>query len=250
MDIIITGISGHLGNLLRQSKIINFIELPKNSTRNSNFMNFEVEKILVENNYLIHAAWNMESRNLETSYEINVKGSLNLIEKLENIKFDFSKFIFISTINANHDSKSVYENHKYAIEKIILEKGGYVIKPGLVYDKKDPFSGGFVKNLYTLASKYPFLPNFTAEREIYYLASSEKILEIVEQIIKNEKLTSREFKIFDIGPLNYKSLVNNFMNLNKAIINIPWLIGFMAARFFEILKINFPVKSDSLMALK
>ena len=40
------------------------------------------------------------------------------------------------------------------------------------------------------------------------------------------------------------------MNLNKAIINIPWLVGFMAARFFEILKINFPVKSDSLMALK
>ena len=107
MDVIITGISGHLGNLLRQSNIINFIELPKNSTRNSNFMNFEVEKILVENNYLIHAAWNMESRNLETSYEINVKGSLNLIEKLENLKFDFSKFIFISTINANYNSKSV-----------------------------------------------------------------------------------------------------------------------------------------------
>ena len=94
----------------------------------------------------------------------------------------------------------------------------------MVYDKKDPFSGGFIK-ISTPWHQNTHSYQILLRREIYYLASSEKILEIVEQIIKNEKLTSREFKIFDIGPLNYKSLVNNFMNLNKAIINIPWLVG-------------------------
>ena len=40
------------------------------------------------------------------------------------------------------------------------------------------------------------------------------------------------------------------MKLNKPIINVPWFIGYYTARLFEILQINFQIKSDSLLGIK
>ena len=66
----------------------------------------------------IHNAWNMSRRGSSISNKVNVTGSLNLIEELN--QFKLNKLIFISTIHAGKDSKSVYEKHKYLIEKKII----------------------------------------------------------------------------------------------------------------------------------
>ena len=36
------------------------------------------------------------------------------------------------------------------IEEIVLSKGQYVIKPGIIFDSSEPFASGFIKNLYDL----------------------------------------------------------------------------------------------------
>ena len=250
MKVIATGLTGHLGGILKVSNNLIYYDVPKESSRDSKFMKFNLNSIELKDDYFIHAAWDLNSRTKESCEEINVKGSLDLIQELENLEYDFKKFIFISTINADERSKSVYEKCKFRIEEIVLSKGGYVIKPGIVFDSSEPFASGFIKNLYDLALKYPILPNFSGEKKLYYLTSSVKLNETINKIVKNELSQQSKLKIYNFGPLNYKELVNDFMDLNKKIFNLPWIFGYIISKFFEILNINFPIKSDSLLALR
>ncbi len=250
MKVIATGLTGHLGAILKVSSNLIYYDVPKESSRNSKFMKFNLNSLELKDDYFIHAAWDLNARNKDTCEEINVKGSLDLIQELENLKYDFKKFIFISSINASKSSESVYEKCKFRIEEVVLSKGGYVIKPGIIFDSNDPFASGFVNNLYQLALKYPILPNFSGKKKMYYLTSSAELDETINKIVKNQLSEQRKLKIHDLGPLNYKELVNDFMELNKKIINLPWISGYTISKFFEILNINFPIKSDSLLALR
>ena len=250
MDVVCTGFTGHLGQTINKLNNINFINIAKTTSRSSKTMNFNFDKDTIKDKFFIHAAWNLESRNKKDSHDINVKGTLDLIKRLEELDFDLTKFVFISTINASPKSKSVYEKDKFTIEEIILEKGGYVLKPGIIYDNKDPFSGGLLGNLYKLAKTFPILPNFTGIKKVYYLTSSECFINHIEKILMGETGNTKKSKLFNVGPIDYKTLVNQFMKLEKTIIRIPWLFGYIASKLFESLNINFPLKSDSLLSLK
>lgn len=250
MKVVATGLTGHLGSILKNSSNLIYYDVPKESSRDSKFMKFNLDKIELKDNYFIHAAWDLNARSKDSCEKINVKGSLNLIQELENLEYDFEKFIFISTINADKSSKSVYEKCKFQIEEIVLSKGGSVIKPGIIFDSNKPFDSGFIENLYQLALKYPILPNFSGEKKLYYLTSSIELDKVINKIVINKLSEQRKFKIYDFGPLNYKELINDFMGLNKKILKLPWIFGYTISKFFEVLNISFPIKSDSLLALR
>ena len=153
MTIYCTGLNSSVGSLLNQDDELKLKPILTKTNRASGNMIFEnPSKLLKEDDYLIHIAWNMDKRDLESSYNINVDGARQLIDNLNNDQK--KRFIFMSTINASDKSKSIYEQHKYEVENYVLEKGGYVIKCGLIYNSEDKFQFGFINSLYKMAKKF------------------------------------------------------------------------------------------------
>lgn len=249
MKILCTGLNSSVGNLLNSSQNLNYQQIKKNSNRNSNFMEFEFNSNLFgDADYMFHLAWNMQNRKEKESYDINVMGSFNLINQLSEQQM--KQFIFLSTVNASEESTSVYERHKRIVEQKVIERGGSVIRAGVIYDENAPFSIGLIKNIFNLAKKFPMLPNFSGSKRIYYLTSIRKIEKELIKLIESKENKSKIIKCFDIGPINFRFLVNDFMRLEKKIVNVPWIIGFTIALLFDKLKINFPLTPDSLRAIK
>lgn len=247
MTIYCTGLSSEVGKQLNSLNELNLKSHKTKTNRNSKEMIFENPKLILEDgDYLIHIAWNMDKRDKD-SYNINVIGSKNLINSLD--KEQMKRFIFISTINASNESKSIYEKDKFEVENYVLEKGGSVIKCGIFYSSEDKFKSSFVNSLYNTAKNFPVIPNFSGNRKIYYLTSD---LDLKFAILKmlDKKNSSKINKCYGVGPITFKTLVNEFMELDKTILNIPWSIGYMVSKFFEILRLNFPIKSDSLLAIR
>ena len=63
----------------------------------------------------------------------NLEASINHLNKFLDLSNKYSsKFIYISSVNAKFPKASYYSNIKYECEKIVLKKGGKVIRLGLV----------------------------------------------------------------------------------------------------------------------
>ena len=250
MTIYCTGLNSSVGNLLNQDDELNLKPILTKTNRTSRNMIFEnPSKLLKEDDYLIHIAWNMDKRDLESSYNINVDGARQLIDNLNNDQK--KRFIFMSTINASDKSKSIYEQHKYEVENYVLEKGGYVIKCGLIYNSEDKFQFGFINSLYQMAKKFPLIPNFSGNSSIYYLTSDHELKNLILKIVNsNDLYLQKNNKCFSLGPISFETLVREVMALDKRIVKIPWIVGYVTSKLLEKLNINFPIKSDSMMAIK
>ena len=88
MTIYCTGLNSSVGNLLNQDDELKLKPILTKTNRTSRNMIFEnPSKLLKEDDYLIHIAWNMDKRDLESSYNINVDGARQLIDNLNNNKY-------------------------------------------------------------------------------------------------------------------------------------------------------------------
>ncbi len=251
MKVFTTGKSSFFSKLFSKSiQNIDLVEIQSETNRSSSEMKFNLNFLneVTNESMIIHPAWNMNTRNYKSSWEINVKGSINFFDSLS---FDLkNKFIFVSTVGAHKNALSVYGKHKYEVEEHILSNGGLVLKCGLLINEEDPFSEGFFANLYNLANKVPVIPNFSGNRDIYQITKKENLQESFYELSNNQEPFSKINNCFVEKNYTFSELVKSVMGIDKKIFNIPWFIGYYASRFFELLKINFPIKSDSLLGIK
>lgn len=89
---------------------------------------------------------------------------LNTAKRLiEAAKQCGAKFLFISSQAARHDAPTRYGRTKWRIEKLALNAGGIVIRPGQVYGGPER---GLFGEICRLVKKLPILPNFIPHAQI------------------------------------------------------------------------------------
>ena len=84
---------------------------------------------------------------------MNVEGSRKILEAAREAKTP--KIIFISSISAFDGCRSLYGRAKLEIEKIALDCGALVIRPGLVYGEG---AGGMFGKLVAQMKKSSVIP--------------------------------------------------------------------------------------------
>ncbi len=251
MKVFITGNSSFFSKLLsKSSKNIEILDIKSTTNRKSEEMLFDLGFLnqVKNDSFIVHSAWNMETREENASRKININGSINFFNSLdEKLK---ERFIFVSSVGAHRDAVSTYGKHKYEVEEHIIKNNGLILKCGLLINEQDPFSEGFFSDLYKLAKKVPIIPNFSGINRIYQITNTNNIKKSFENFEYEKNNKVRINYCFNEKKYSFKELVKNVMKLNKPIINVPWFIGYYTARLFEILQINFQIKSDSLLGIK
>ena len=160
------------------------------------------------------------------------------------------KIIFISSISAFDGCRSLYGKAKLEIEKIALENGALVIRPGLVYGSGP---GGMFGKLAAQVRKSSVIPLIGDGSQIQFLVHHEDLCAFIENFAAGKiEIAPQILTAANEQPWPFKQLLLEIARaLGKKLkfIPLPWRLVWAGLKSAELcgLKLNF--RSDSLVSL-
>lgn len=188
---IVTGAHGYLGGHLvryleeRGWQVVKAIRPSRNSpsVNSDDQMIYELGQSLSShlfrsNDVLVHCAYDFTCNGYDASFERNCVGTQKLFEAA--VKAGVRTLIYVSSMSAYEGCVSVYGQVKLASEKVALDHGAMVIRPGLIYGGKNLGIFGKLQRVVTMSRVIPAIvaPGRLALTHIDDL--SDVILDLIE----------------------------------------------------------------------
>jgi nucleoside-diphosphate-sugar epimerase len=252
----ITGSNGYVGGCVKNHfaargwEILELTRAPRENSRGVKFqLGAEISPSAFENvGALVHCAYDFKPLSRDEIRAVNVEGSRKLFSAARAAKIP--KMIFISSISAYDGCRSLYGQAKLEIEKIALENGALVIRPGLVYGSGP---GGMFGKLAAQVRKSSVIPMIGDGSQIQFLVHEEDLCAFIEKFCAEQiKLSPRILTAANAQPWPFKKLlleIARALGKNPKFIPLPWRFVWAGLKTAELcgLKLNF--RSDSLVSL-
>ena len=252
----ITGSNGYVGGSVKNyfaARGWDILELTRQPKPNSRALKFQLgDEIspaeLAGVNALVHCAYDFKPLRWNEIVAVNVEGSRKILEAARAAKI--SKIIFISSISAFDGCRSLYGKAKLKIEKIALDCGALVIRPGLVYGND---LGGMFGKLAAQIRNASVIPMIGDGSQIQFLVHNEDLCAFIEKFAAEQiKIAPQILTAANGQPWPFKKLLLEIARgQNKKIkfVPLPWRLVWAGLKFAEVcgLKLNF--RSDSLISL-
>jgi nucleoside-diphosphate-sugar epimerase len=254
MLILMTGSSGFIGRGLTQVARENGIEIEpllNNLGHKWRFGDEVNQKQLSRAGVIIHAGWDFKIQGSESNNKINLEGSENLIRLCQSHKTNHKlKFLFISSMSAFRDCASVYGQTKLAVESIVIQNGGIVIRPGFIWSRLD--KSDIMRGLERDVSSSPVVFYISMIKSPQYLANREELAKNIFELIS--KFNENKGRIFTVAfnkPYSHGDIyraIASHQNQKRYFLGIP---GFLLRVVFQFLDLfgKSPVPLDQLDSL-
>ncbi len=252
----ITGSNGYIGGCMKNYfaangwEILELTRQPKPTSRAIKFqLGEEISPSVFENaGALVHCAYDFKPLHWREIFAVNVEGSRKILGAARAAKIP--KNIFISSISAFDGCRSLYGKAKMEIEKIALDNGALVIRPGLVYGSGP---GGMFGKLAAQIRNSSVVPLIGDGSQIQFLVHNEDLCTFIEKFADAKiEITSQILTVANETPWPFKQLlleIARAQNKKPRFIPLPWRLVWAGLKSAEIcgLKLNF--RSDSLVSL-
>jgi nucleoside-diphosphate-sugar epimerase len=252
----ITGSNGYVGGCLKNYlaahgwEILELTRQPKPGTRAVAFqLGVEISpQTLACVNALVHCAYDFKPLRRDEIRAVNVDGTKKLFQAARMA--GVGKIICISSISAYEGCRSLYGRAKLEIEKIALENGALVIRPGLVYGSGP---GGMFGKLAAQVRKSPVIPLIGDGSQIQFLVHNEDLSTFIERCASGEvNITPGILTAANEQPWAFMQLlleIARALDKKPKLVPLPWRLVWAGLKAAEIcgLKLNF--RSDSLVSL-
>ncbi len=206
------------------------------------------EKVFNGIEVLIHCAYDFKQSKWEDIFNINVTGSINLLKAAKS--GGVQKIIFISTIAAFENCKSMYGKAKLEIEKEALKLGTVVIRPGLVYGQNP---GGMFGALNKAASILPVIPVIGSGNNTMFLVHIDDLCKLIYKLstgeIKNH--LNPIIAAYEKGKTfrTVLDILSESKGKKPLYIPIPYSLVFTMLKTVESLGLKIRFRSDSLISM-
>ena len=252
----ITGSNGYVGGCVKNYfaahgwEILELTRQPKTGTRGIKFqLGAEISaSALAGVEVLVHCAYDFTPLKLDEIRAVNVAGTEKLFSaaRAAGVK----KIICISTISAFDGCKSLYGKAKLEIEKIALDHGALIIRPGLVYGDD---SGGMFGKLAAQVQKSSLIPLMGDGSQIQFLVHQEDLCAFIEKVSAGKiEIPPRVLTAANAEPWPFKKLLLEIARgQNKKIkfIPLPWRLIWLVIKSAEVFGLRLNFRSDSLVSL-
>jgi nucleoside-diphosphate-sugar epimerase len=252
----ITGGNGYVGGCLKNffaSRDWEIFELTRRPRPGSRAFQFQLgdqlsPELLSGVTALVHCAYDFAPLHWDEIAAVNVEGSRKLFQAARAAKVP--KIIFISSISAYEGCRSLYGRAKLEIEKMAIDGGALVVRPGLVYGG---IAGGMFGKLAAKLRKSSVVPLIGNGSQIQYLIHHEDLSAFVEKYASSGvDPATRVVTAANEHPWRFKELIREIARSEgkkAAFIPLPWRAVWLALKSAELcgLKLNF--RSDSLVSL-
>jgi uncharacterized protein YbjT (DUF2867 family) len=147
---------------------------------------------------------------------------------------EVKKFIHVSAIGANADSKSLYQQSKFSGEQKALAnfKNTVIIRPSVVCGNEDNFT-----NLFAKLSLSPVIPVIKPDYKFQPILVDDVATAIVHAI----EVKKNEGKIYEIGgptPISFKDMVKSIISTigkKRFIVEMPMPLAKIQAALFSLM---------------
>jgi nucleoside-diphosphate-sugar epimerase len=197
--------------------------------------------------HLLHAAWDMNASSQEELDRTCVAGTERLLSAAKAASVH--QVIFISTISAFEDARSVYGKSKLAVEKQVIAAGGLVLRLGLVCGEGD---GGMFGSLRAIVAKHRFIPIISGAGAQYLLHERTLAISIVRAMRGELSKGPRVLTLAHPDPIRMPDLLRTLAareGHKVILIPVPWPLVYLALRLGEAAGLRMGFRSDSVISL-
>lgn len=193
---------------------------------------------------LIHAAWVLSGKDTGELWQQNVIGSRLLIESARAA--GVSRIVFVSSMSAFFGTRQAYGLMKLAAERTVLDAGGTVVRPGLVYGDSPGGMAGTLKKVASL----PVWPRFRTAR--MFLAHEDDIAPAVAGILDHfDDFRGHILGLANPTPYDLTTILTGLSPDHRPRRTLPVPAKAVTAplKVIESANITLPFRSDSLLGL-
>lgn len=194
---------------------------------------------------LVHSAWDFTRADASQNRAVNVEGSRRLVR--DAVSAGVKDLVFISTISAFADARSNYGRSKLEVEQLVLEQGGTVIRPGLVWGNGH---GGMFGNVREQVKHGGLVPIVGDGRFPQYLVHEDDLGSAVVRAVRGEFRGT--LTVAHPTPWLLRDLVLRLAadeGKRVRLVGVPWRMIYAALKTAELLRVKLTFRSDSVTSL-
>jgi nucleoside-diphosphate-sugar epimerase len=252
----ITGSNGYVGGCVKNyfaERGWDILELTRQPKPNSRAVKFQLgEEIFPKDmagvDALVHCAYDFKPLRWEEIRAVNVEGSRKLFQTAHAAKIP--KIIFISSISAFDGCRSLYGKAKLETEKIALQNGALVLRPGLVFGSGP---GGMFGKLSAQIKNSVVVPMIGDGSQIQFLVKDQDLANFVFCGAEG-KFASMPVPVTVAHeqPWTFREILEKIarqQGRSVRFVPIPWWLVWMGIKGAEFCRIPMNFRSDSLISL-
>lgn len=247
----VSGATGYVGAVIARAlrnaghTVITFVRRPGTHDRLFELGHVPDRDALADLDVFIHGAWDMRLSSAAEVSATNVAGSLRLLDALEAA--GVPRLIFISSMSAYPGCRSVYGQAKLRVEQKVLELGGLIVRPGLVYGDEP---GGMTGALATLARRFPLVPMVGRGDFVIYPCHEDDLGALLCYCCEQDRMSmSQLLTAAQSRGMPFRDIVSALAGRRVHYLPLPWKLLWLILRTIEALGIRPRLKSDSLLGL-
>lgn len=194
---------------------------------------------------VVHAAYDLSRRGEEIRV-VNCSGSLPL---LDGLAARAGRVVMISSLAAFEGARSDYGRAKLELERLVLERGGIVLRPGLVFGAG---AGGLFGAMVRSLSKHALAPLIGGGCQRLFLTHDERLCELVAAIVTGSVQADRPLFAAHEVPSTLRAVALEIARANgRRLTAIPFPAGlaYLGLRCAETAGVPLPFRADSLRSL-
>jgi nucleoside-diphosphate-sugar epimerase len=153
--------------------------------------------------------------------------------------------VLLSSYSAHPQSPSDYGRSKYELERYFLERGGMVVRPGLVVG-----SGGMFGRMVATARRFPVLPILGGEFDVFLTGLTDLVRLLVEWEVHPG---AAAVNLFSPNPVRMRTLVfriRRYFKVSGLVVSVPAALAPLALNLGSHLTPALARYRDSFLALK
>lgn len=197
---------------------------------------------------LVHCAYDFSVTKWSDILERNVKGSIELMRAAR--EGGVRANIFISTISAFRNCRSMYGRAKLLVENEAWKLGAIVIRPGLIYGDQP---GSMIGALRRAVSSFPIVPLIGRGGQVQYLTHEDDLASMVIRLCKDgaAETTSPIVAASEDGR-TFRSILEDLSRASGRkvrLVPFPSRLFWLILRAGEAIGMRMPFRSDSIVSL-
>jgi nucleoside-diphosphate-sugar epimerase len=252
----ITGSNGYVGGCLKNYfagrgwEVLELTRQPKPGSRGIRFqLGGEIDPAALAGvTALVHCAYDFRPLRWSDIRAVNVEGSQKLFQAARAAGVE--KIIGISSISAYDGCRSLYGKAKLEMEKIALDHGALIIRPGLVYGSGP---GGMFGKLAAQVRQSSVIPMIGDGSQIQFLVHNEDLSAFIEKFVDGQvEIPPQILTVANTQPWPFKQLLQEIaraLDKKPKFIPLPWRLVWAGLKAAELCGVRLNFRSDSLVSL-
>lgn len=248
----VTGASGFVGSAVVRElaesgqSVVGLVRWPQTST---SYRKYDLsasldEALLTGVDSIVHCAFVRADRGNRNAFEINVKGTLKLFERavLQGIRF-----IFVSSLSAVPGARSRYGQHKLLLERLLLERGACIVRPGLVVG-----DGGLVRSLYDAMRRLRLIPLIDGGRQPVQCVGQRDLAAVIRLLVERRSPPASVTVAAEV-PVTARRMALDLRDrfaLKALPLSLPYPVMFPLVSGAEAIGLRPPISRENLLGLR